>query len=93
VTQCGKQDDGLADVSVYPNPVKNELMINIDADKTGTGTLLVTDFSGKVLYNHAIKLVKGNNKLPINTSSLAGGTYLLTLQLADDRIVKKFNKL
>jgi hypothetical protein len=87
------RNDGLADVSVYPNPVKNELMINIDADKAGTGTLLVTDFSGKVLYNHAIKLVKGNNKLPINTSSLAGGTYLLTLQLAEDRIVKKFNKL
>jgi hypothetical protein len=86
------RNEGLADVSVYPNPVKNELMVNIDADKAGTSNLLVTDFSGKLLFTYSVKLVKGNNKVPINTSTLTGGTYLLTMQLDEDSIVKKFTK-
>ncbi len=87
------RNDGIADVAIYPNPVLDVLKVSVSADKNVTGEIQVSDVSGKVLYTKQVKIVQGNNTLPVNVSNFAKGTYLIKVQLGDDIIVNKFTKL
>ena len=87
------RNEGVADVSVYPNPVKDVLTVSISADKAGKGNMMITDVNGKVVYSKTISVSQGNNNLPVNLDNLSAGAYLIKVQLSDDVVVKKFNKL
>ncbi len=84
---------GSADFSFAPNPVQQHMYVKIDADKADKGTLTITDISGRQVYNQAMNVVAGTNNISIETGKLAPGSYVIKMQLSDDRIVKKFNKL
>ena len=86
------RNEGLASVSLYPNPVKDRLSVSIDADVSSDGHLSITDVSGKTVYTRSLKIQKGNTILPINLKSISRGSYILKLHLNDDLIVQKFNK-
>ena len=87
------RNEGVADVSLYPNPVNDVLTVSISADKKGKGNMSITDISGKVIYNNAISVEQGSNNLPVNLRNTAAGAYIIKIQLSDDVIVKKFSKL
>lgn len=86
------RNEGIADVSIYPNPVNNEMTLTIDADKAETGALVISDVTGKVVATRTITVAQGNNKLPVNTAALASGAYIIKVQLNDDIVVRKFTK-
>jgi GEVED domain/Secretion system C-terminal sorting domain len=86
------RNEGIADVSIYPNPVNNEMTLTIDADKAETGALVISDVTGKVVATRTITVAQGNNKLPVNTAALASGAYIIKVQLNDDVVVRKFTK-
>ncbi|MEJ7586320.1 MAG: T9SS type A sorting domain-containing protein [Ferruginibacter sp.] len=86
------RNEGIANVSLYPNPAKDRLSINIDADKAIEGHLFITDISGRVLYTRSVKVPQGNTVLPIAIRNFAPGSYIIKIKLNDDIIVKKFNK-
>ncbi|MEO6231749.1 MAG: T9SS type A sorting domain-containing protein [Ferruginibacter sp.] len=86
------RNDGIADVSIFPNPVTSKLSVSINADKASQGQLSITDLSGKIVYTATVKLPQGNTILPVSMNNMASGTYLIKIQLNDDIIVKKFNK-
>lgn len=70
-------------ISIYPNPVNNQLQLEMDATNFKT---FVYDGMGRLLITSA------NNKI-INTSSLTQGMYLISIQLEDGSVVKtKFMK-
>jgi hypothetical protein len=87
------RNEGIADIAVYPNPVQRVLTVSISADKTGQGNMMITDMGGKIIYQKPISVVQGNNMLPVDISNIAGGSYLIKVQLSDDIVVKQFNKL
>ncbi|MEP6674533.1 MAG: T9SS type A sorting domain-containing protein [Ferruginibacter sp.] len=87
------RNEGVADVALYPNPVHDVLTVSISADKANNGNLIITDINGKLVYSKSISLVQGNNNLPVNLSNVAAGAYIIKVQLSDDVVVKKFNKL
>ncbi len=64
-------------ISLNPNPVKN--ILNINGIKNAL--VSITDLSGRVILNQTI-----NNS--IDVSSLAAGTYILTVQEAHSNIRK-----
>ena len=86
------RNEGIADISIYPNPVANLLSVAISADKATEGQLTVTDISGKALYSRIVKLPAGNTLLPVPLSNMAAGTYIIKVQLNDDVVIKKFVK-
>jgi hypothetical protein len=87
------RNQGSADVLIYPNPAKAQLVLDITCDKKDRANILVTDISGKqVLSRQSIGVTEGLNRLNINTSNLTAGAYIIKIQLSDDVVVKKFNK-
>ena len=78
-------DETLVDVTIYPNPVEDELTIKTSADiinKIAT----VFDINGKRVLN--LKL----NTTTIDVSSLTGGIYFLRLESDGKTMKRKFIK-
>ena len=88
------RNEGTADIAVYPNPVKDIIKIDITSDKADKASISITDISGKLVYSKtSIDITQGLNNPVINSSNLKAGTYIIKIQLSDDVVVKKFNKL
>ena len=74
-------------ISIFPNPVNNQLNIN-------------SSYSGKLdvkLYNllgqpTAVDQINSNGNIQINTTELPEGVYLLELTNGNERILKKIMK-
>ena len=77
------------EVSVYPNPFKEDITINIDVTKEQSAAIKVYDISGKLILQNNMQLADGMNKLPINMSNQIEGVYLLQVQLESGMIQKK----
>jgi outer membrane protein assembly factor BamB len=74
-------ESGNADWTMYPNPVRDELNIEIADD----AVLMITDVMGKMVLTK--KLVKGKNL--ISTAAFAPGIYHVLLQTENEITVKK----
>ncbi len=87
------RNEGTADIAVYPNPVRDMMMVNITSDKTDRAVITITDMNGKVLQVKNTAITEGINYININTAVMAKGSYVLKIQLNEDMIVRKVNKL
>jgi hypothetical protein len=64
-------------LSVYPNPVVNNLNVIVNATKDQSINILITDIVGKTVLKYAKLATKGENIVSINTQALAAGTYVV----------------
>jgi hypothetical protein len=78
-------------VSVWPNPVNNELNISFIAE--GAYSIRITDITGKVLLMKEKSFATGTNTETIETSDLPKGIYFIELQSAQMSLFKKFIKI
>ncbi|MEI6766445.1 MAG: T9SS type A sorting domain-containing protein [Bacteroidota bacterium] len=78
-------------VSVYPNPVKQNLSVNI-SDISENVVLQITDNLGRVLYSKSVNPVKGRLHLDIDVSEYPSGVYLLNIRDSEMSRVAKFVK-
>ena len=81
------EEEGVYDISIYPNPAKNQ--ITIERQEFGTeAQLLITDIAGKVVYK---QLVQNQLKTTIDLSILEKGMYSATLfdPLQNEQIFNK----
>jgi hypothetical protein len=78
-------DENLADVSIYPNPVEDQLQIITSADVTNK-IATVFDINGKRIIN--VKL----NTNSLDVSNLQSGVYFLRLESEGKSIKRKFIK-
>ncbi len=69
-----------AQLSIFPNPVKEILTAQITSAKAEKATLQITDMQGKVLQQKEVVLKAGSNNLPVNTAALTKGTYVLVVK-------------
>ena len=85
------EDNELLDntVSIFPNPVKNELVTEFIFSETTDIGIMITDLSGKVIMVRDINNVI-NEVFKFDVSSLANGTYLLRLSTEKGSKTKKF---
>lgn len=86
------RNEGVADVTLYPNPVTDKVSLAINTDKATEGQLSISDISGKIIYSRSVKLAAGNTTLPISLSNISTGSYIMKIQLDDAVIVRKFSK-
>ncbi len=84
---------GVADMVIAPNPVQQTIKMSLEAEKAEKATIIITDLSGKRVYNAQSNVLVGTNRIEIPVANFAKGSYIVTVQLADQNIVKKFNKL
>lgn len=68
-----------ANLSVYPNPVQNELNLEISSRMSGNFTLRFVDISGKVVRLEQIEISSGANQRTFDVSDINKGFYLIQL--------------
>ncbi len=63
---------------LYPNPTQNgKVMIEFSAAEKGTWNVSAFDASGKAVGYQQIKVLKGNNTIPLDFGKLPGGIYYI----------------
>jgi hypothetical protein len=87
------RNQGVSDMQITPNPVVDNLKMQVDALQAGSAILYITDLSGKKIYQQSLNLVSGLNNLSIPTTRLAKGTYFVSLQMTGETLVKKISRL
>lgn len=65
-------------VLLFPNPVNNELTVDINVDVAGNYTISFVSAVGNVVEQN-MNLNKGYNRIHLNTTDLAKGFYLLKI--------------
>ena len=78
--------------SVYPNPFQDAFKVNLETQTAQTAEVLVTDITGKTLYNTEISLAKGNNTLDISLSNQTPGLYLLKVTTGTQTYINRLVK-
>lgn len=66
--------------SAFPNPVCDNLFVNIQNDKTENATLQLENIEGKILKRYTLTINNGLTSTSIYTKSLKRGIYVLTLK-------------
>jgi hypothetical protein len=81
---------GALPLSVYPNPVRDELVICCLDKSDSPIRAVITDMLGRVIAEPN-KILNGNS-LEISTQNLAPGTYIICIQKGNDVSRLKFVK-
>ena len=87
-------NSGTFSITVYPNPAKDNLQLQIESDEQTALQLQINSQDGKLLLSHNSTATAGSILRSINISALAKGSYFLkaTTGNKEEQIVK-FEKL
>jgi hypothetical protein len=80
-------------VSLFPNPVKDNLQVKFNFNSGSTVKFEVFDEKGKSVYSMSKDEIKRHSILDINCSSFANGIYFLKIKSGNVLSVKKFVKI
>ena len=81
------KDNSLNELSIYPNPVVNELTINLPSNIKNADVRIV-DVTGRTVSNNNVTI--NNNKLDV--SHLAQGVYIVEIKTEKGTTSKKLIK-
>jgi hypothetical protein len=84
---------GFVEMMINPNPVASTMNISLEAETNEKATIVITDLSGRKVYNGTTNVIAGTNNIPVNVNNLNKGIYLVTLQLSGETLIKKITKL
>ncbi len=79
-------------VSIYPNPVQNNLSLNFNSANAMTVQVSVVDNGGKVVATQQMAVVAGISTQSINVGGMSSGTYYVRLVNADGETELRFVK-
>jgi fimbrial isopeptide formation D2 family protein len=66
-------------VNIYPNPVKDNLILNISSDKGTTIQVEIAGIDGKTLISKSLTVQPGGTISTLNISHLSSGSYFLKI--------------
>lgn len=78
------------DVSLYPNPASDQLIITLLSDENQPSVITVNDILGRAVITKHTELTDGVNKLSFDLSSLHGGVYYVDAIINGERSIHKF---
>ena len=73
-----KSKSGFNVVSIYPNPVRNQLNIAITASEGRLLTIKVNDVFGRIVIQKAVNITEGSTNYQLNVAPLANGSYFVS---------------
>ncbi len=63
--------------AVFPNPTNAEWNVEFDSGVAGNATVVLSDMSGKIVFNKDFAVEAGKNSLKIDAKELLTGNYVL----------------
>jgi hypothetical protein len=73
-------ENQLSDITVFPNPTRDQLIINFSKVSTPIEQIEIYDVSGKSVYLQKITFSEGNDNLVLDVSQYQAGVYFLNVQ-------------
>ena len=83
-----QKDEVNWDISVYPNPVGNELSIRFNVEKPGDYLLEIQDVTGRLISQEQHKSINPGDIVILNTSTYTNGIYFLKVLTPDRQQVQ-----
>ena len=78
-------------LSIFPNPVRDNLSLQIHNKKAETVVVTITDLTDRVIIQQTTPLTAGANTVHINVSTLSKGTYVIVVK-GESQLQQKFMK-
>ena len=86
-----KKTDAVHSISINPNPVRGNAVVNINYSKQTDIELRVIDVNGKTLIKQKNQLSQGNNSIIINgVDRLQAGFYIVQALTGNDKLTTSF---
>lgn len=82
-----------SNISLFPNPTKENLFLNFESTSTSELNIIVFDITGKILQQNTIQNSVGENQLKINTEDYEAGIYFIEINDGSNSKRIKFIKL
>ncbi len=85
----------IANLNVYPNPIKDVFNIQLELFSSSMVTVELTDLTGRVIhvfYNSELHSGKHQLDFNLNNLEMAAGTYLLNIKIGEQTVTKKIVK-
>ncbi len=71
------------DLSLFPNPVADQLNLSFQAESDGMGTVTLYDLVGRVVLVQELAWASGAVQLPLNLQGLDNGLYLVEVRAGE----------
>jgi Secretion system C-terminal sorting domain len=83
---------GVGDMSIYPNPVSNDLNVDFTLDRAEEVTIQIVDLTGKLLSSEVMDAERGLNQRSMNVQHLHSGVYFVTMISTNGNVTKRLVK-
>ncbi len=84
--ELGIMENNTVSGTAYPNPTNDNVTVSLNEKENGS--IVVTDLTGKVVFNNALSLMNG--QATVNMSNLQSGMYIFNVTL-DNGKTSQFN--
>ena len=75
---------------MYPNPVRNILKINLQAELNLSTQIQITDAAGKTVFSQSFSVQKGQSTIQIDAQKFHSGLYMLQLKSSNGEVSGKY---
>jgi len=75
--------------NIYPNPVTDNLNLELNIPVSGTATVEVIDMQGRIIHRELTELANGNSRISIKTGDFVKGVYQLRIKTAGQKPVQR----
>ncbi len=80
----------VSDVKVYPNPMVSQATIELSLSETSDVRVNIYDLQGRLMVEKVNeKLTTGKHQFTVNQSELNAGTYVVTVETAQQKLARK----
>jgi len=85
----GIEENGFADLSVYPNPSDGYFTVSLTPEGNEDVLITIQDLSGRMIYEQRFGSSGEVFTVPVDIRGVAAGTYVLRLQSGDHSGIRK----
>jgi hypothetical protein len=86
ISNLGISEDQLAQLNIYPNPVQDQLTIELPADMLDQTHIVISNVQGKIVNSFTAR----ETSQRVDMSNFPAGNYMITYQYKGETINKKF---
>jgi Peptidase C10 family/Spi protease inhibitor/Secretion system C-terminal sorting domain len=80
INQVAAADSPIKDISIYPNPARNYLVLQYTAETETSVKENIYNLAGQKVISHETTSIHGTNLQSFNTEMLANGYYILEIE-------------
>lgn len=81
------ENQQVASVSVFPNPVNSELQVVLNALNNGTATIRMMDATGRIVLNEVHSIATGVQNIALNATAFQAGLYFLQVEMNNENVL------